>query len=100
MMPAARRWISARPATMRVILGGPLVLIAAIMVLAAMPLWFPEGSAGIDHVVLPLILFPAVWAILFFYAVMARSLVRIGVVLFAVTLINGTVAVLSATGQL
>jgi hypothetical protein len=54
------------------------------MIFAGMPLWLPRGAAGIDHIVLPLLLLPAVWAILFFHAVLDRSLVRVALVAVAI----------------
>ena len=54
------------------------------MIFAGMPLWLPRGAAGIDHIVLPLILLPAVWALLFFHAVLDRSLARVAIVALAI----------------
>ena len=60
----------------RVTLAGPITILLSAMTFAGMPLWLPRGAAGIDHIILPLILLPAVWAILFFHAVLDRSLAR------------------------
>ncbi len=54
------------------------------MIFAAMPLWLPRGAAGIDHIVLPLLLLPAVWALLFFHAVLDRNLARVALVALVV----------------
>lgn len=61
-------------------LAGVVVSAVSVLIVAAMPLWLPGGVAGIDHLVIPLIVLPAVWAILFFHAVLDRSLVRVLVV--------------------
>ncbi|MEM9684902.1 MAG: hypothetical protein AAF942_16645, partial [Pseudomonadota bacterium] len=58
----------------------------------AMPLWFPEGAAGIDHLMMPLLLFPAIWAGAFFYACLTGNLARASVILIGLLLINGAVA--------
>jgi hypothetical protein len=78
-----RRWRTAA----RVTLAGPVTVLLSAMVFAGMPLWLPRGAAGIDHIMLPLLLLPAVWAALFFYAVLDRSLVRVALV----TLVIGSV---------
>jgi hypothetical protein len=70
------RW----PTVARIVLAGPIAALLSVMIVAGMPLWFPSGAAGIDHIVLPLILLPAIWAALFFYAVLDRSLVRVALV--------------------
>lgn len=58
------------------------------MTFAGMPLWLPRGAAGIDHIILPLILLPAVWAILFFHAVLDRSLARVAIVALVIGVAN------------
>ena len=63
------------------------------MVFAGMPLWLPRGAAGIDHIILPLILLPAVWAVLFFYAVLDRSLARVAIVALIIGAANATMLV-------
>lgn len=77
---------------MRWVLAGPVAVAAAVAVMAAMPLWFPQGAAGIDQLILPLILFPAIWAVAFFYACLAENLVRASVILIGVLIINGAAA--------
>ena len=76
----------------RWILAGPLALAVAFAFMAAMPLWFPEGVAGVDHLILPLILFPAIWAAAFFYACLAENLGRASVILMGLLLLNGAAA--------
>src|SRR5262245_25221859 len=71
-----RRWQTVA----RVVLAGPIAVVLSVMVVAGMPLWLPRGAAGIDHIVLPLILLPAVWGALFFHAVLDRSLARVALV--------------------
>ncbi|MEM6677506.1 MAG: hypothetical protein AAF675_06505 [Pseudomonadota bacterium] len=84
----AREAIEARPALVRWILGGPVTVILALLATAAMPIWLPEGAAGIDHLVIPIVLFPATWALIFFYAVMETRPFRMVVVFVAGTIVN------------
>lgn len=64
----------------RIMFAGPAAALLSAMIFAGMPLWLPRGAAGIDHIVLPLLLLPAVWAVLFFHAVLDRSLMRVALV--------------------
>ena len=77
-----------RRAVIRTALAGPVALAVAEVVMAAMPLWLPEGAAGIDHLVLPLVLFPAILAVAFFYACLSEKLARASVILMGVLVIN------------
>jgi hypothetical protein len=60
----------------RVLLAGPVVALTSFAMLCGGSLWLPEGAAGIDHLALPLVLFPAIWAGLFFHACLDRRLMR------------------------
>lgn len=82
--PRKSRWKTVA----RVTLAGPIVLVLSALVFAGMPLWLPRGAAGIDHIILPLILLPAVWAVLFFHAVLDRSLARVAIVALAIGAAN------------
>lgn len=64
----------------RVILAGPVAAAVALLVLAGMPLWLPKGAGGVDNLIWPLVILPAVWAALFFHAVLDSSLLRIALV--------------------
>ncbi|NKF21234.1 hypothetical protein [Solimonas marina] len=64
-----RRWL-------RVLLAGPLVLLCAALVMAGGAIWLPKGAAQINNLLLPVLLFPAIWAVLFFYASLALRLRR------------------------
>lgn len=86
MSPAARKWT-------RIALAGPGAVIAAIVVMAGMALWLPGGAAGIDNLVLPLVLMPLIWAVLFFHACLDRSLARVALVALALVLLHGGLVV-------
>lgn len=61
----------------RFILAGPVAAGMTVLVLAGMPLWLPKGAGGVDNLVWPLVILPAIWAVLFFHAVLDRSLLRV-----------------------
>ncbi|MEM0945016.1 MAG: hypothetical protein AAGI70_13840 [Pseudomonadota bacterium] len=80
---------------MRWILGGPATLIGSLLSMASMPLFLPEGPAGVDHLVFPIVLFPAVWAALFLYASLEGNLRR-GAALFTGLIVAQSLLVASA----
>ena len=92
---AAVRWIDERPVLVRWLLAGPGAIVAGLATMAAMPLWMPAGSAGVNDVALPIILTPLLWAVPFFYAVLARSLVRATLVLSAAVVAQVAAVLLS-----
>lgn len=73
----------------RIMLAGPAAVIVAIVVMAGMPLWLPGGAAGIDNLVVPLVLAPLIWAALFFHACLDRNLARVALVAAALFLLHG-----------
>ncbi len=75
MSPRSRRWI-------RIAFAGPGAVVVALTVMAGMALWLPGGAAGIDNLVLPLVLVPLVWAGLFFHACLDRRLGRVALIAF------------------
>ena len=80
MSPRARK-------SARIAFAGPGAVIVSLVVMAGMALWLPGGAAGIDNLVLPLVLLPLIWAGLFFHACLDSRLARIAAVavgLFAV----------------
>lgn len=74
---------------LRILLAGPGAIIVALMLLAGMPLWLPGGAAGIDNLVIPLVLAPLIWAALFFHACLDHSLARVALVAGALFLVHG-----------
>ncbi|MCX7069716.1 MAG: hypothetical protein NTW01_01805 [Gammaproteobacteria bacterium] len=74
--PAMRPPLHIPRAWLRGILAGPVCFIAAALVMAGGALWLPEGPAKIDNMVLPIVLFPVIWAALFFYLMLDHRLGR------------------------
>jgi hypothetical protein len=75
-------------AASRGVLAGPVVFLTAAAVMAGSAVWIPKGAARIDNIVLPIVLFPAIWAALFFYACLDRHLPRAWLVTLALLAIN------------
>lgn len=82
MSDVSRRWI-------RIALAGPAAVIIAVVVMAGMALWLPRGAAGIDNLVLPLVLAPLIWAVLFFHACLDRKLARVVLVALGLLAVHG-----------
>lgn len=81
MSLAARKWI-------RIAFAGPGAVIITIAVIAGMTLWLPGGSAGIDNLVLPLVLMPLIWAALVFHACLDRRLGRVALVALGLLVVH------------
>ncbi|MFC3309731.1 hypothetical protein [Blastomonas aquatica] len=78
----------ARDTMLRWIMAGPLALVAAVVTMASMPLWLPVGAAGIDNLIFPILLFPALWAVFFLYALIEARPVRGTAIITAIILTN------------
>ena len=85
-MSRGRRWA-------RIGFAGPGAVIISVVVMAGMALWLPGGSAGIDNLVLPLILFPLIWAGLFFHACLDSRLMRVAAVAFGLCVVHAGLVV-------
>ncbi len=72
------------PLVLRWIMAGPLTLLAAVLTMASAPLLLPPGAAGVDHLILPILLFPAFWAVYFFYSLLERNPARGVLVMLAI----------------
>lgn len=81
MTDMSRRWI-------RIAFAGPGAVLIALVVMAGMALWLPGGAAGIDNLVLPLLLAPLIWAGLFFHACLDRSLARVAIIALGLLLVH------------
>jgi hypothetical protein len=73
----------------RILLAGPGAICVTVVVMAGMTLWLPGGRAGIDNLVLPLVLAPLIWAVLFFHACLDRSVGRVALIALALVLTHG-----------
>ena len=64
----------------RIAFAGPGAVVISMAMMGGMALWVPGGAAGIDNLVLPLVLFPLIWAGLFFHACLDSRLTRVAIV--------------------
>lgn len=81
-------------------LAGPAALIVSVLIMAAMSLWLPKGNAGINHIMVPLILFPFIWACVFFYVVLEVQYKRLYWTMLLLFLVNGGLVLSSIMGWL
>lgn len=87
--------ISARPLLTRWILAGPIALILAIVTMATMPFWVPEGPAKVDHLAFPIVFFPLIWTITVVYPCMEDNLPRATLIMVGLTAVQ-TALIVSA----
>jgi hypothetical protein len=73
---------------LRALLAGPCAAALTMLIFAAMPSWVPKGPGGVDHIAFPLFFLPAIWGVIFFYALLDRSLARIAIIMGAVAVIH------------
>ena len=92
--------IERRRLLMRWVLAGPGALIAAMLIMAAMPVWLPAGAGGVDNIVYPIVLSPLIWAVVFMYAVLEENLPRGLAVTGMVVLFTGALVALSIAGMI
>ena len=73
---------------LRALLAGPCTVALTVLVMAGMPFWVPKGAGGVDHIAFPLFFMPAIWGVIFFYALLDRSLTRIATVIGVMAVIH------------
>ncbi|WP_208352080.1 hypothetical protein [Pseudaestuariivita rosea] len=71
-------WLQKRPKLWRWIFAGPVALILSILAMASLPFVLPAGRGGINHLVLPVVFFPVLWAGFVIFPVVSHRLNRIG----------------------
>jgi hypothetical protein len=81
-------------------LAGPITLLVAIFSMASMSLWFPPGIANVNHLAFPLVLFPLLWAISFFYSVLEVNIKRAWLILMLVLVLNAVPVIAAMAGWL
>ena len=74
---------------LRLLLAGPVVFIGSFLVMAGAALWLPKGEAEVSHIVMPVLVMPAIWAALFFYAYLDNRLWRAYAVITTILGIHG-----------
>lgn len=82
----------------RIILAGPLAFVCSIAVMGGSLVWMPPGDGGVNHIVLPITLYPAIWTALFFYACFDRNLARGYMVVGGLLALHATLIVMRWSG--
>lgn len=83
---------------LRVLLAGPFALAAACFAVVGGAFWLPSGAAQVNNLVLPVLLFPLLWAVLFLYSCVDPRLGRAYVVVGAVLALNALLLVTHSAG--
>ncbi|WP_375304819.1 hypothetical protein WI560_21905 [Bradyrhizobium sp. A11] len=73
---------------LRALLAGPCALALTALILSVMPFWMPKGAGGVDHIAFPLFFMPAIWGIIFFYALLDRNLGRVAITMTVIAAIH------------
>ena len=73
---------------LRALLAGPCALALTALIMTVMPFWVPKGSGGVDHIAFPLFFMPAIWGLIFFYALLDRSLGRVAIVMTVIAAVH------------
>ncbi|WP_372778930.1 hypothetical protein [Litorivivens sp.] len=82
----------------RIFLVGPLVFLSTFLTVCGASVYLPAGPARIDNVAIPLVLFPAIWALLFFYSYLDSRLIRAYTVVLLVLGANLALVLLHISG--
>ncbi len=82
----------------RWVLAGPIAFVTAVLAMAATPVWAPGGASALDNIVVPVVLFPAYWALTFFYGLLEEKIWRASAVFFVLIALNGAFVVQAFLG--
>ena len=92
-------WIETRvdrhPTRWRWILGGPVALVLSILAMAGLPTVLPAGAGGVNHLVLPVVLFPLLWSSFVVWPVASMRPARVTTTYLALTALLLTLIALS-----
>ncbi|MEP4891922.1 MAG: hypothetical protein ABJV04_18010 [Aliiglaciecola sp.] len=69
-------------------LSGPATLAVSLLFMLAMAAWFPPGIGNVNNIMMPLYMFPLIWAILFFYTYLTADLQKAQWILGALFIAN------------
>lgn len=74
--PPLRRKRLIGPTGWRWILAGPVAFLLSVLLMASLPFVLPAGRGEIDHLLLPVVLFPLIWSVLVVLPVATDNLTR------------------------
>ena len=72
----------------RVILAGPLTVVCSILAMGGMSTWLSPGAGQVNHLVVPVAVFPAIYATLLIYSCFDRNLVRAYLIVGGILAVN------------
>ncbi|MEM6891555.1 MAG: hypothetical protein AAF636_26055 [Pseudomonadota bacterium] len=75
--------VDRRPTLWRWLLAGPLAFLMSILAMAGLPTVLPTGAGGVNHLVLPVVLFPLLWSSFVVWPVAALHIGRVALVYVA-----------------
>jgi cation transport ATPase len=84
--------------SLRFWLAGPVTVVVSVLIMAAMSLWLPEGNANIDHLIVPVILFPLIWGTVFLYVILENNMKKVSLIMALLFLGNGLAVIASILG--
>ncbi|WP_147112515.1 hypothetical protein [Tateyamaria sp. syn59] len=94
-----QHWITTRidrhPTRWRWILAGPTAFILSILAMAGLPTVLPAGAGGVNHLVLPVVLFPLLWSSFIVWPVASTALPRVATTYLALGALLLTLITLS-----
>ena len=90
--------VPSRQLSARWALAGPIAFIAAVLMMAATPVWAPGGASALNNIVIPVVLFPAYWALTFFYGILEERLWRAAAIFGVLIAVNGVLVIQAFIG--
>ncbi len=72
-------------------LSGPSTLLVSLEIMLAMAVWFPAGIGNVNNIMMPLIMFPLIWSVLFFYTYLTPVMQRAWWLLLTLVAINSAI---------
>ena len=72
-------------------LSGPATLVVTLLVMLAMAAWFPPGIGKVNNIIVPLVMFPLIWAALFFYTYLTQRMQSAWWLLVVLAVVNGVI---------
>jgi len=79
-------------------LTGPATLVVSLLFMLAMAAWFPAGAGQVNNIIMPLVMFPLIWAVLFFYTYLTDQLAKAAWIMLALFLVNSVILALQFWG--
>lgn len=93
--PSLAGRIEKYPRLWRWILAGPMGFVLSVLTMATLPLVLPSGAGGINHILMPVLFFPLIWAGYILWPLVADRIARCAAWYFALLLISLIVLLLN-----